>query len=117
VVGILDFRFGESRAIDDAPVDRLEAFIDDFRQSPIILVVNVDRLVARKYMANKITILNGPNLNLLGTREPDRWQGRHHYLYDDEYQPGSATVGSAPSGARACSNEPVRLRRSEVIVH
>jgi hypothetical protein len=53
------------------------------------------------------------NIEALGNREPDRWQGRHHYLYDDEYQPGSATVGSAPSGARACSNEPVRLRRSD----
>ena len=41
------------------------------------------------------------NIEALGNREPDRWQGRHHYLYDDEYQPGSATVGSAPSGARA----------------
>ena len=53
------------------------------------------------------------NIEALGIREPDRWQGRHHYLYDDEYQPGGATVGSAPSGARACSNEPVRLRRSD----
>ena len=53
------------------------------------------------------------NIEALGNREPDRWQGRHHYLYDDEYQPGSATVGSAPSEARACANEPVRLRRSD----
>jgi len=53
------------------------------------------------------------NIEALGNREPDRWQGRHHYLYDDEYQPGSATVGSAPPDARACSNEPVRLRRSD----
>lgn len=55
-----------------------------------------------------------PNIEALGNREPDRWQGRHHYLYDDEYQPGAAaTVGSAPSDARACSDEPVRLRRSD----
>src|SRR5882757_8328599 len=55
-----------------------------------------------------------PNIEALGNREPDRWQGRHHYLYDDEYQPGRATVGSAPSDdARACSDEPVRLRRSD----
>jgi hypothetical protein len=62
------------------------------------------------------------NIEALGNREPDRWQGRHHYLYDDEYQhlyddeyqPGGATVGSAPSSdARACSDEPVRLRRSD----
>src|SRR5262249_13873873 len=50
----------------------------------------------------------------LGDQQPDRWQGRHHYLYDDHYQPGTAaTVGSPPSDARACSNEPVRLRRSD----
>src|SRR5476651_563144 len=54
-----------------------------------------------------------PNIDELGNREPDRWQGRHHYLYDDENQPGSATVGSAPSEARACANEPVRMRRSD----
>jgi hypothetical protein len=53
------------------------------------------------------------NIEALGNREPDRWQGRHHYLYDDENQPGSATVGSAPSEARACANEPVRLLRSD----
>ena len=54
-----------------------------------------------------------PNIEALGDREPDRWQGRHHYLYDDENQPNSATVGSAPSEARTCANEPVRLRRSD----
>jgi len=43
----------------------------------------------------------------------DRWQGRHHYLYDEENRPGPETVGAAPSNARACSNEPVRLRRSD----
>ena len=54
-----------------------------------------------------------PNIEALSHREPDRWQGRHHYLYDDEYQPGSATVGSAPPAVRACANEPVRMRRSD----
>ena len=53
------------------------------------------------------------NIEALGDREPDRWQGRHHYLYDDENQPNSATVGSAPSAARTCASEPVRLRRSD----
>lgn len=48
-----------------------------------------------------------------GERNPDRWQGRHHYLYDDENRPDSATTGSAASDARACANEPVRLRRSD----
>jgi hypothetical protein len=53
------------------------------------------------------------NIEALGNREPDRWQGRHHYLYDDEYQPGAATTGSVPSDIRACGNEPVRMRRSD----
>ena len=53
------------------------------------------------------------NIEALSDREPDRWQGRQHYLYDDEYQPGSATVGSAPADPRGCANEPVRLRRSD----
>jgi hypothetical protein len=43
----------------------------------------------------------------------DRWQGRHHYLYDDEYQPGTGTVGALPTDARACGQEPVRLKRSD----
>src|SRR3954467_11889145 len=54
-----------------------------------------------------------PNIEALGNREPDRWQGRHHYLYDEENQPGIVPGGSAPSDARACANEPVRLRRSD----
>ena len=54
-----------------------------------------------------------PNIEALGNREPDRWQGRHHYLYDDEHLPGRATVGSAPADPRGCANEPVRLRRSD----
>lgn len=53
------------------------------------------------------------NIEALGDREPDRWRGRHHYLYDDENQPNSATVGSAPSDGRTCGSEPVRLRRSD----
>jgi hypothetical protein len=51
------------------------------------------------------------NIEALSDREPDRWQGRHHYLYDDENQPNSATLGSALRDGRTCANEPVRLRR------
>lgn len=43
----------------------------------------------------------------------DRWQGRHHYLYDEENQPGRETVDAAPSDARACVQRPVRLKRSD----
>ena len=50
------------------------------------------------------------NIEALGNREPDRWQGRHHYLYDDEYRP--ETTGSTPS-AKGCAEEIVRLQRSD----
>ncbi len=44
----------------------------------------------------------------LGDR--DRWQGRHHYLYDEQHPAGAETTGSgAASDARACAREPVRL--------
>lgn len=46
-------------------------------------------------------------------RSADIWQGRHHYLYDDDYQPGSETVGSVPADARACATQPIRMRRSD----
>jgi hypothetical protein len=54
-----------------------------------------------------------PNLEALTGREPDRWQGRHHYLYDEENQPNSETTGSAPSDPRSCAGEPVRMRRTD----
>jgi hypothetical protein len=54
-----------------------------------------------------------PNIEALGAREPDRWKGRHHYLYDDEFQPGPGTVGAAPTDPRPCASEPVRLQRSD----
>ena len=53
------------------------------------------------------------NIEALGDREPDRWQGRHHYLYDDEYRPDAETMGSALPDARACAQQPVRLKRSD----
>lgn len=45
--------------------------------------------------------------------QQDRWQGRQHYLYDDESQPASETTGAQPFDSRACSHQPVRLRRSD----
>jgi hypothetical protein len=51
-------------------------------------------------------------LTRIDTRQ-DRWQGRHHYLYDEENQPGRETVGTTPSDARACGQQPVRLKRSD----
>jgi hypothetical protein len=40
----------------------------------------------------------------------DNWRGRHHYLYDDEYQP--ETSGIAP-GMKECVEETVRMQRSD----
>lgn len=53
------------------------------------------------------------NIGVSGEREPDRWQGRHHYLYDDENQPNTATVGSALLDVRSCGREPVLVRRAD----
>ena len=40
----------------------------------------------------------------------DNWKGRHHYLYDEEYQP--ETTGAAP-GVKECTEEAVRMQRSD----
>ena len=40
----------------------------------------------------------------------DNWNGRHHYLYDDEYRP--ETTGAAP-GVKQCTDEVVRMQRSD----
>ena len=52
-------------------------------------------------------------LEALSDRSPEQWQGRQHYLYDEDYQPGEETVGSAGSNPLTCSDERVRLRRSD----
>jgi hypothetical protein len=75
-----------------------------------VLLTSPSHTVAAPTEADNAALLN---IEAQGDREPDRWKGRHHYLYDDENQPSSATVGSAPSDARACANEPVRMRRSD----
>jgi hypothetical protein len=54
-----------------------------------------------------------PNLESLSDRQPDSWQGRHPYLYDDDNLPTVETVGSAPSEGGACPTEMVRMRPSE----
>lgn len=53
------------------------------------------------------------------TREPaedalaDRWQGRHHYLYDEENRPSPATTGASSSETSGCATTTVRMRRSD----
>jgi hypothetical protein len=51
-------------------------------------------------------------IEAIGDRSPEQWQGRQHYLYDEDHQPGEETVGWAGSNPLACEDEPVRLRRS-----
>ena len=50
------------------------------------------------------------NIEALGNREPDRWQGRHHYLYDDDYQPGGQ--GRVGAVREANPAQEVALRRT-----
>ena len=52
-------------------------------------------------------------LEAISDRSPEQWQGRQHYLYDEDYQPGEETVGSAGSNPMTCNDEPVRMRRSD----
>ena len=52
------------------------------------------------------------------TDEPrgDRWQGRHHWLYDDVAQdtaPEAATDGHAANARADCRTVPVRVKRSD----
>ena len=75
-----------------------------------VLLASPSSTVAAPANAHDSALLN---IEALGDHAPDRWQGRQHYLYDDENQPNSATVGSAPSEARACASEPVRVRGSD----
>lgn len=55
-------------------------------------------------------------IEALNDRWPDRWQGRHHYLFDDEYTPAEYTAGIqtvGASSARACGLKPVRVLRTD----
>ena len=48
-----------------------------------------------------------------GDRSLEQWHGRQHYLYDEDHQPGTETVGSGGSNPPTCNDERVRLRRSD----
>ena len=65
--------------------------------------------VAAQNNADETTLQNETSAN----RSPDRWQGRQHYLFDDDYQPNSATVGSGGLNAEQCAEEFVRMRQSD----
>ena len=48
----------------------------------------------------------------VGERWDDRWQGRHHWLYDD-VEPGASTDGHAANAQADCRNVPVRMKRPD----
>jgi hypothetical protein len=52
-------------------------------------------------------------LDAVQVHSPERWQGRQHYLYDEDHQPGGETVGSAGSNAKSCEDERVQMRGSD----
>src|SRR5262245_25716525 len=47
-----------------------------------------------------------------GERYDERWQGRHHWLYDD-VEPGAATDGFAAKAQANCRHVVVQLKRSD----
>jgi hypothetical protein len=49
-----------------------------------------------------------------GEAMADRWQGRHHYLFDEQNRPGTATTtGAASPETSGCATTTVRMRRSD----
>jgi hypothetical protein len=50
--------------------------------------------------------------DLRGERADNRWQGRHHWLYDDAVS-SAATDGLNANARGDCRNVPVRMKRSD----
>ena len=50
-------------------------------------------------------------LEAVGDRWSERWQGRQHYLFDEKMQPTASTDGRNASEARACATEAMRVRQ------
>lgn len=48
-----------------------------------------------------------------GEAMADRWQGRHHYLFDEQNRPSPATTGAGSSETSGCATTTVRMRRSD----
>lgn len=47
----------------------------------------------------------------VGDRWSERWQGRQHYLFDEKTLPTPHTDGRNASDARACATEAMRVRQ------
>ena len=52
------------------------------------------------------------HMQAVGDRWPERWQGRQHYLFDENSPPETTASGRA-TDALACADEPVRVRRAD----
>ena len=48
----------------------------------------------------------------VGERWPDRWQGRQHYLFD-ENNPPETTATRRSTSEQACADEPVRVPQAD----
>jgi hypothetical protein len=51
-------------------------------------------------------------MQAVGDRWPDRWQGRQHYLFDEDNPPETTATGRA-NDTQACANEAVRVPRAD----
>jgi hypothetical protein len=52
-------------------------------------------------------------MEAVGDRWPERWQGRQHYLFDEEVLPTASTDGRNAADARACVAQPMRVRKPD----
>jgi hypothetical protein len=52
-------------------------------------------------------------MEAVGDRWPERWQGRQHYLFDEEALPTASTDGRNAADARACATQPMRVRQPD----
>jgi hypothetical protein len=50
-------------------------------------------------------------MEAVGDRWSERWQGRQHYLFDEQAPPAASTDGNSAVDARACATEAIRVRR------
>jgi hypothetical protein len=77
-----------------------------------LVVVGVALVSAAQAATSLPASSDDPALMQIQARQ-DRWQGRQHFLYDEQHQPGADTVGASPLDARGCAEQPVRLKRSD----
>lgn len=52
-------------------------------------------------------------MEAVGDRWPERWQGRQHYLFDEEALPTTSTDGRNAADARACATQAMRVRKPD----